>query len=96
MIKPVFIYMVDPKMAQQLFGRKIEPYDPVEPYWVVDEVHRHDYTYDTTAWMQDTNLPEGCSFQPSLDLVKDVYKFDNEQDALKKVAELYAEQLKTS
>jgi len=76
-VKPVFLFRVDS-------GPK--------PYYVVMTVQCWDYIGYNSEWMCDHAVGKEC-FVPDVDLVERQWVLYDEQEALKKVAELYAEQL---
>lgn len=79
-IKPVFIFRTDTD------GKEKSKY-------IVKEVRYFDWTDYHSEWMCDAQLGDSC-LVPDVDITEKSYTFDTEQEALRKVAELYAEQLK--
>ena len=60
--------------------------------YIVKDVKYWDYTSYNSTWMCDEQLGKYC-FVPGVDITEKSYTFNSEQEALRKVAELYAGQL---
>lgn len=63
-----------------------------ENVYVVMEVTHWNYSSYDSGWMWDRVLGKEC-LVPEVDIVKHQWMFKDEQEALRKVAELYAAQL---
>jgi len=64
----------------------------LEGKYVVKRVRYWDYVSYPSKWMDDPLLGDEC-LVPDVDVTEETFLFDSEQDALKKMAELYAVQL---
>ena len=84
LIKPIFMY------RDIITGR------PETLRYVVVEPEFWGYMEYDARWMAGDDMFSGKVSIPELDIRNYVFAFDNEQDALRKVAELYAEQLKSN
>lgn len=80
-IRPVFMFRTDTD------GKGKTQY-------IVKDVKYWDYASYDSSWMCDEQLGKSC-LVPDVDICEKAYTFDTEQEALRKVAELYSEQLKT-
>ena len=78
-IRPVFIFRTDTD------GKEKSQY-------IVKEVRYFDWSGYSSEWMCDDQLGDSC-LVPDVDITEKSYTFDTEQEALRKVAELYAAQL---
>lgn len=76
--KPVFLHRIDE-------GNKVS--------YLVTQVQAFDYKSYDASWMDDPMF-QGDVSTPDIDLVREVEDYSCEQQALRAVAELYAEQLK--
>jgi hypothetical protein len=79
-IKPVFFFHIDLVNSHR---------------YVVYTVKSWDYHYYDPNWTCDPLLTEGGDcLVPDIDLVDESFVFNNEQEAMRKMAELYSAQLK--
>jgi len=60
----------------------------VEKYFAIIS-NKYDFTYVSTDWMNDPDLPEGKVLQPTIDVCFSKHVFDTEEEMLKFVSDWY-------